>query len=337
MKMKSIAVITAAAAAGYLMAQLAPRAQLIHAAAPRTDETQTIAAAGRVEPASEEIRVSSALDGRLATVPVEEGQKVQRGQVIATLENRDFQARIDIAAASVVESQAALDRLRNGSRTEQRREALATVREAEAVLEAARVERARRNHLLERGAISRAEFDVVDRDHQVALARLEAIRERASLIDQETRPEELRRAEAQLERARATHQEALSMLQKTIIRSPIAAVVLRKHRHSGERADTFIVKLGDCKVLHVRAEIDENDIARIFQGQRAWVRADAFGDKKFRATVVRVSKMLGRKQIRTDEPGERMDAKVLETLLQLEPNTPIPVGMRVDAYLEVEK
>ncbi len=67
-----------------------------------------VVGAGRTEPASEEIDVSTELDGRLKRVAVEEGQRVRRGQVIAELENADFVARVALANAEVAERQAAL-------------------------------------------------------------------------------------------------------------------------------------------------------------------------------------------------------------------------------------
>jgi len=42
---------------------------------------------------------------------------------------------------------------------------------------------------------------------------------------------------------------------------------------------------------------------------------------------------LGHKNIRTDEPTERVDTKILETLIQLDPGTQLPDGLRVDAYI----
>jgi multidrug efflux pump subunit AcrA (membrane-fusion protein) len=91
----------------------------------------TIVAAGRVEPASEEIKIGSELDGKLQSVPVEEGDKVRKGQVVAVLVNGDYAARVALAEATVRERQADLDRVNNGSRSQEKRESEASVREAE--------------------------------------------------------------------------------------------------------------------------------------------------------------------------------------------------------------
>src|SRR6516164_9399015 len=60
-----------------------------------------IAAPGRVEAVSEEIRVSSELSGRLKSVSVEEGDRVRRGQVLAELENADYKARVAASEADL--------------------------------------------------------------------------------------------------------------------------------------------------------------------------------------------------------------------------------------------
>ena len=48
---------------------------------------------------------------------------------------------------------------------------------------------------------------------------------------------------------------------------------------------------------------------------------------------MRVGQLLGKKNVRTDEPAERVDTKVLETLIELEPGRALPLGLRVDAFI----
>jgi HlyD family secretion protein len=173
----------------------------------------------------------------------------------------------------------------------------------------------------------------------VALARLDAVKERHAAVEDETRPEDLRRAEADIASARAQLQEAEAMLAKTIIRSPVDGVVLRKLLKTGESVSSkggAIVTLGDTSALRVRVDVDESDVARIREGQVAWVTAPAYRDRKFTGKVVEIGQILGRKNVRTDEPTERIDTKILETLVQLDPGQMLPVGLRVDAYIEAE-
>ena len=89
----------------------------------RTANEGLIAAPGRVEAITEEVRVSSELSGRLKSVNVEEGDRVKRGQVLAELENADYRARVAGAEAELALREAELRRTINGSRAEERREA----------------------------------------------------------------------------------------------------------------------------------------------------------------------------------------------------------------------
>lgn len=310
-----------------------PAAAVAQSAAP-------VVAAGRVEPMSEEIEISTEVEGRLRRVYVEEGAAVRAGQILAEIENADYAARLQHARAVVAERQAALDRANAGARPMQRREAKAAIREAEAVLENAVQERDRRASLLDRGAISRTEFDSAEREFRVARARLDAALDRQELVEDEVRPEDRQRAAAELDRARAQEAEAAALLAKTVIRSPITGVVLRKHRHAGESISPEgrqpLVTLGDVARLRIRAEIDETDVARVRSGQPAYVTAPAYGDRRFTGRVVRVGQLLGRKTVTTDAPSERVDTKVLETLIELDPGQTLPVGLRVDAFVTPE-
>lgn len=296
-----------------------------------------IVAAGLVEPASEEIRLGAQMDGVLQSVPVEEGQEVKRGQVVAVLENGEFSARVVLQRSIVSEREAALARWRNGSRAEERREADAQVREAKAALDNAAAERDRRRVLLARGAVSKSEAESSERDWLTAKARLDAAEERASIAHSATRPEDLARAEAEAATAKAQLNEALAMLEKTIVRAPIDGRILRKIRKAGEsvsaNGSTPIVSIGDLSQLRVRVDVDESDVARLREGMPAYVKAEAYGARRFPARVLRIGQALGRKNVRTDEPTERVDRKILETLLALEPGERLPIGLRVDAYL----
>jgi HlyD family secretion protein len=268
---------------------------------------------------------------------VEEGDRVRKGQVLATLDNADARARVAVAAAQLQQAEAKLRRVVNGAREQERREAAALAREAEAVLENARRERERRQRLFGDGDIARSELDRAEREYRVAASRVDAARERQRLVEDDAREEDRAQAEADVAYAQARLEEARALLGKTVIVAPIAGTVLRKHFRSGEsisdRADTPVVTLGDSSVLRVRAEVDEADVARVKAGQKAYVKAAAYGERRFTGRVVRVGKLLGRKSVRTERPSERVDTKILETLIELDPGQELPAGLRVDVFI----
>ena len=302
-------------------------------------EAAMVAGPGRVEPLSEEIEVAAELSGKLIEVRVEEGDRVSAGQVLARLEDRDYAARLDSARARLAVAAAERARLLNGSRPEERREAAAVAAQAEAELEHARLEVERGRRLFSEGVIAREALDRTERDWRVADARQAETHERALVVDPAARADDLARADAAVTLARASVDEAEAMLAKTVVRSPISGVVLRRHRRAGESVSLegsapAIVTVADGRVLRVRVDIDESDVARLALDAPAWVTADAYPNRRFAGRVVRIGGMLGRKNVRTDEPAERADKKILETLVELEPGAALPIGLRVDAFIQ---
>ena len=169
----------------------------------------------------------------------------------------------------------------------------------------------------------------------------EAVQQHA-LIDDHAREEDQSFAEADLKLAQGQLAEAEARYEKTFIRSPIDGTVLRKHHRSGESVSNSstvpdpVLTIGDRKTLRVRVDVDETDVSKVRVGQRAYVTADAYGTKKFWGHVVRLGQQLGPKNVRTDEPTEKVDTKILETLVELDPGSDLPDGLRVDAFIVPE-
>jgi len=298
-----------------------------------------VAGPGRVEPISEDIKVGSELSGKLKRVMVEEGDHVRRGQEVAELENADYRAAIRSAQATIQQRDAELRKVINGARTQERREAFATVDQNKAVMERAKSEMERRNQLFTDGIISREENERYVSQYNVAVANYQEAIQHHLLIDDHAREEDIASAQAALQLARSDLAGAEARFEKTLIRSPIDGVILRKHHRSGESVSNSstvpdpIVTIGDNRVLRVRMDVDETEVAQIRVGQFAYVTADAYGGKKFTGRVVRVGQELGRKNLQTDEPTEKVDTKILETLIELDNGAQLPVGLRVDAYV----
>lgn len=316
---------------------LARRAPAQPTAASEPVPSATVAAPGIVEPRSESIRIASQLGGKLQRVLVDEGDTVTVGQVLAELVNDDYKARVASAQAELVAREADARRVENGARGEERREADADARQAEADLAHAKADHARATQLFDEKVISRSEMDRAEQALRVSSARYDSLRERHALIDSAAREEDRARAKAEVILARARLDEARALLEKTVVRSPIDGVVLRRQARAGESVstqfDSPIVTLADRSAVRVRMDVDETDVARLKLGQKAYVTADAFGARRFPGTVVRVGQMLGKKNVRTDEPNERVDQKVLETLIELEDGRDLPIGLRVRAFL----
>lgn len=300
---------------------------------------ELIAGPGRVEPYSEDIKIGSELSGRLKSVYVEEGDAIRRGHVLAELENADYRAQVESAQANVIAKEATLRKVINGARHQERAEAWSSVSEAKAVMEDAQSELHRRQELFSAGVVSREELERYTREADVAKAKYDAAVQQHALVDDHAREEDQSFAEADLKLAQGQLDEAEARYQKTFIRSPIDGTVLRKHHRSGESVSNSstvpdpVLTIGDRKTLRVRVDVDETDVSKVRTGQKAYVTADAFGTQKFWGHVVRVGQQLGPKNVRTDEPTEKVDTKILETLVELDAGARLPDGLRVDAFI----
>jgi HlyD family secretion protein len=313
---------------------------------PSETRSAVVAGPGRVEALSEEVRVSAQVSGRLQAVLVDETDAVSAGQILAIVENADYRARVASAEASLELRRAEARRVHNGARDQERRDAAAAVREAEAVLDSAHDDVRRKRDLFRETVISRAELDKAEELIRVSQARVDSVRERLSLLEAGSREEDIARADADVALATAALAEARAILEKTYVRAPITGTVLRRDRRGGESVstqfDSPIVTIADRSRVRVRVDVDETDVARVKVGQPAYVTADAFAGRRFAGRVVRVGQLLGKKTVRTDEPGERVDTKILETLLELDggSNAPggqgsgeLPLGLRVQAFI----
>ncbi|MDX2099112.1 MAG: efflux RND transporter periplasmic adaptor subunit [Leptolyngbyaceae cyanobacterium bins.59] len=180
-----------------------------------------IRTSGTVTPV-QEVNVSPKTQGRLAELFVEQGDRVQKGQLLARMENIEVQARLDEARASLAQAEARLAELRNGTRPEEIAQAEARLAQAEARLaqtrrgtrfeevaqaqaqvDAARSQltlaqdRSQRYRgLAQQGAISQDQLDEVLTNERNAEAGLRQAQRRFDQLRNGSRPEEVAQAEA---------------------------------------------------------------------------------------------------------------------------------------------
>ena len=324
-----------------------------------------IAAPGVIEAISEEIEVGAEIAGKLKEVAVEEGDRVVKGQTIAVLENSDFETAIRTAQAQIETLKSAQEtararllqaetdraRIANGARPEERDEAKAGFERTLPDIENARREFERRRKLYDSGDVSREELERAKTNFENAQKQSNTMREKFNVVNAGARRDDLAKADAairlansqirefdaQIAEANARVREAEARLEKTIVRAPLAGVILRKRLKDGESVSpenpTGIVTIADVSALRVRVDLDESDVAKVRENQTAFVTADAFGERQFAAKVIKIGRVLGRKNFKTERPTEKVDTKILEILLELENGQNLPLGLRVDAFI----
>lgn len=271
--------------------------------------TVRITASGTVQPA-QTVNLSPKTTGILAELYVEQGDRVQQGQIIARMESASIQAEMVQAQAQIAQTQARLAEARAGSRPQEIAQRQAAVEQAEArVVEAqARLDREndrveRNRDLLEEGAISQDEFDAILNSAATARATVDQNRagvreaqQQLALTRSGSRAEEIAVVEAELAEARGRLQAIEVQMEDTIIRAPFDGIVTQKYATEGafvtpttsaseasSATSTAIVAVASG--LEVLAEIPEVDINAIQPGQAVEVVADAYPDQVFQGRV----------------------------------------------------
>lgn len=335
----------------------------------QTRTTNTVVAPGFVEPISEEIEVGSEIAGKLKQVFVEEGEQVLKGQQIAILENSEFEANItntkaqivtlrsqkETAEAKIFQAKNDKTRIANGAKTEERREAKVNYESTLPNVENTKREFERRQKLYQSGDVSREELERAKNVYENSVKQSDVQKAKLNVVNSDARKDDLDKADSSIRLAEMQIREfdsqireaethvriAEATLSKTIVKAPITGVILRKRLQDGETISPDnpkgIVTIADVSALHIRVDLDETDVAKVKIEQIAFVVADAFGETKFSAKVVKIGQVLGRKNVRTERPTEKVDTKILEVLLELDKGQTLPHQLRVDAYIETEK
>ncbi len=200
--------------------------------------------------------VSSKSTGRLAFLGVEEGSRVKKGQVLASLENEDLIAARDQAIAQVKQAEADLGTAR-----------------AEAV--DAGLQYRRYKTLVTQDLVAKQDFDTADARNKKAQAGVAA-------------------AQARIKVAQAGLANAQAALEYTYIRAPFDGVVTTKYAEVGEVVAPFgaavnaraaVVTMADLNSLMVEVDVAESNLDKVRLGQPCEISLDAIPDRRFAGEV----------------------------------------------------
>lgn len=225
---------------------------------------RSVPALGELAP-FERVTLATKVPGRLAELFVDRGDVVKRGQVLAVLEAREYELRVQAAEAAVGTARALLGLPPDSADDALEPEATAAVRLATALLQRARLERERAQALAREGVDSQAVSDTAEADFRAAESRLQ---EAFELVGARRATLAQRRAELEIARAQ---------LAETRIEAPfdgrVAARLTATGAYLGVGAALF--ELVDEDPLRLVLEVGERDAGLVRAGQR--VRAEVEG------------------------------------------------------------
>ena len=247
-------------------------------AAIRRSSAKTVEVVGSLL-ADEEVVVSAQVAGELSSISVDFGSYVSQGQVIAQIDQRSAQLKVDQAQAAINQTMAKIG-MKEGQRFEPEKNA--DVRVAKSQLDWATMDLERSTRLIEKGDISRSAYDQAVINHQLASARHQAA------LDQ------INQQLAVLEQQRATLQLARRELGDTVVRSPISGSVKEKMASRGMYlpVNGKIVSIVRLNPLRVRADVPETSAANVHPGQSTSFTVDSFPGRTFSARIIRIGPSL---------------------------------------------
>jgi len=262
--------------------------------------TQMVNASGKIQPETM-VKINAEVSGEITALPVKEGDKVKRGDLLVRIKPDQYQAQVDRAGAGLQSARASLNLQK-------------------ANLEKSESEFKRAQELYEKKLLSDQEFVSAKTAFSVSKSQYES-------------------AQAGVQQAQASLRDATESLNKTSIYSPMNGTISQLISELGERVSgsgfqqgTQIMTVADLSMMEARVDVGENDIITISIGDTARITIDAYPDKKFVGTVYEIANTAKSKGLGTQDEVTNFEVKirVMNKDISLRP------GMSMTADIETE-
>ena len=267
----------------------------------RSPFTNSVAATGIVEATRENVRIGATKSGLVQKVFVEVGSKVNVGDPLIQLDDREARARLDAERAQLEVLQATL-------RTEQ-------VQLADVTDQFQRVLKLEKDNVASEDERTRKQF------------ALDASKARIAKI------------QADIKAAQSQIHQVETDLEMLTVRAPREGTILQVNLRAGEYANVVASEawmiLGEVNTLQIRADVDEQNAPLVSPNQPAVAYLKGDTKNKIPLRFVRIEPFVVPKKSLTGDSAERVDTRVLQIIFQMDrPPTPVYVGQQVDVYIQ---
>ncbi len=218
---------------------------------------QTVSATGKIQPETE-VKISPEVAGEIIDLPVTDGMKVKKGDLLVKIKPDSYKALLEQQEAAISAAKA-------------------TNLQQKATMLKAQQDLKRAEDLFNKKLISEQEFNAAQATYDVAKNTYES-----SLHE--------------IERAQAASSQARDQLSKTTIYSPLDGTVTVVNSKIGERlvatgqfAGTEVMRVADLTHMQAIVDVNENDVVNVKLGDKATIKIDAFGDRKFHGVVQQIA------------------------------------------------
>ena len=217
---------------------------------------QTVSATGKIQP-EVEVKISPEVAGEIIELPVEDGMRVKKGDLLLKIKPDSYKALLEQQEAAISAAKA--------TNLQQKATMLKTEHDFK-----------RAEDLFNKKLISEQEYNAAQAADDVTKNTYES-----SLHE--------------IERAQAGSSQARDQLSKTTIYSPIDGTITILNSKLGERlvatgqfAGTEVMRVADLGHMESRVDVNENDVVNVKLGDKVEVKIDAYGDRKFNGTVYQI-------------------------------------------------
>ena len=218
---------------------------------------QTVSATGKIQPENE-VKISPEVAGEIIELPVEDGKKVTKGDLLVRINPDIYKALFEQQKAAISGAKA--------TNLQQKATMLKTQQDIK-----------RAEDMFAKKTISVQEYDTAHAAYDVAKNTYES-----SLHD--------------IERAEAASSQARDQLSKTTVYSPIDGTITILNSKLGERvvatgqfAGTEVMRVADLNHMEARVDVNENDVINVKVGDKASIKIDAYPDRRFHGTVYQIA------------------------------------------------
>jgi HlyD family secretion protein len=267
--------------------------------------TQIVVANGKIQPVTQ-VTISPEVSGEITNLPVKEGQRVKKGDLLVQINQDVYVAALSQAKAGYESS-------------------VASKASAQANLEKAQADYDRNKELLNRNLLSQSDFDQFKVARDMARAQLDS-------------------AQDQVDVQKAAVDSSQASLDKTTITSPLDGTISVLNSQLGERVlgtvqneGTEIMIISDLSEMEARVDVGEMDVVDIKPGQKASLEVDAFKDRKFNGLVTAVasaSKDNNSLQGASSSGGQTQEATKFQVRIRISDTEEFRPGMSVSANIE---
>ncbi len=246
---------------------------------------ELVSASGKIFP-EKEVIISSDVSGEVVSLPVEEGDSVKAGDLLAKIDPEAYESAVERGTAAVNNSKAQL--------------AIARSNYENAVAQKAQVEAqfANAKRIYERNKQLRDQGVISDADYETSLANLESAQANVKAAEASIRSAEetIKANEFAIESSEASLKELRTSLKRTNIYAPVDGIISRLPIEEGERVvgtiqmtGTEMMRIANLSIMEVQVDVSENDILKVSIGDSADIEVDAYLDRRFGGKVTEIA------------------------------------------------